>query len=70
VTGGLDGTEIRIVAAPPLSKQRLVRRNELLGAVKEALLDGEDVALWSGLPGAGKTAVGACLARDHDLHGH
>ena len=28
VTGGLDVTEIRIVAAPPLSKQRLVRRNE------------------------------------------
>jgi tetratricopeptide (TPR) repeat protein len=70
VTSERDTSEIRIFGAPPSSKQKLVGRDDLLTAVKNALLDGEDVALWSGLPGAGKTAVAASLARDHDLHGH
>ena len=64
-----DMSEIRIFGVPPSSKRALVGRDDLLAAVKEALLEGEDVGLWSGLPGAGKTAVAAGLARDHDLHG-
>jgi tetratricopeptide (TPR) repeat protein len=47
----------------------LVGRSALLAEAKRALLSGQDVGLYSGLPGVGKTALAITLANDADLAG-
>lgn len=49
---------------PAARKEPLVGREKILEELRSRLRAGDDLALWSGLPGAGKTALAHALARD------
>jgi tetratricopeptide (TPR) repeat protein len=55
---------------PPRPLLPLVGRAKLVTKLKATLLAGEDVALYAGLPGAGKTAVAHHLIRDDEIQAH
>jgi tetratricopeptide (TPR) repeat protein len=52
---------------PPDTGRALIGRAELLHDIKQRLLRGEDIALYAGLPGAGKTALAHHIALDPDI---
>ena len=55
---------------PPRPLLPLVGRAELVTELKAKLIAGEDVALFAGLPGAGKTALAHHLIRDDEVQAH
>jgi tetratricopeptide (TPR) repeat protein len=69
VTLIFPGGERRTVPfmAPPQPSDSLVGRDELLRALKSRLLTGTSLALLSGLPGVGKTALAVALAHDPEV---
>ena len=54
----------------PKPRHAVVGRVQLLAEVRERLLAGDDVALYAGLPGSGKTEMAAQLAWDEQLMEH
>jgi tetratricopeptide (TPR) repeat protein len=52
---------------PRRPRRGLVGRSALVQEVKARLFAGEDVALYAGLPGVGKTAVAVSLANDPEV---
>src|SRR5215475_2850708 len=60
------------MGAPRMPKPRhaIVDRVQLLAEARERLLAGDDVALYAGLPGSGKTEIAAQLAWDKQLMKH
>lgn len=54
----------------PKGRRSLVGRDELLAEVKQRLLAGEDVAIYGGLPGCGKTEMAAQLVEDEQIKEH
>jgi tetratricopeptide (TPR) repeat protein len=54
----------------PKPRHAIVGRVQLLAEVRERLLAGDDVALYAGLPGSGKTEMAAQLAWDKQLMEH
>lgn len=55
---------------PPRPLLPLVGRARLATELKAKLLAGQDVALYAGLPGAGKTALAHHLIRDEEIQAH
>lgn len=52
---------------PILPDRPLVGRSSELQDAKQHLLDGQEVGVWSGLPGVGKTALAIQLAHDSEI---
>jgi tetratricopeptide (TPR) repeat protein len=55
------------VDVPILPDRPLVGRSRALLDARQRLLDGQEVGVWSGLPGVGKTALAIQLAHDSEI---
>jgi hypothetical protein len=54
----------------PRARTSLVGRDDLLAEVKQRLLAWEDIAIYGGLPGCGKTEIAAQLVKDKQIKDH